>query len=114
MDRQALRLQRANARRLRATIQRVEQQPYGLPAANRAPRALPSTMAIARITVAFTARSGTTLGTGTVAIQQISGSTMSDGATQSVLNFAASTFAVGKYCAVAPFAGGWVLVSVEC
>lgn len=74
---------------------------------------------LGKTTSTITARSGTTPGSGTVALQTLSGGSIvadPSGTTVTANQFSASatTIASGKYCTVAWFSGAWWVVSAEC
>lgn len=63
---------------------------------------------------AITARSTTTLGSGSVVIQHLPKTVLTPGHTVTAYNFSDSTIAVDSYVSLGLIDGKWVILSVDC
>jgi hypothetical protein len=106
---------RLNARRLRDTITRTEQDPYATAGGPGDPR-IGFPLLFAKTTTSITAASGDTPGAGDVKIMTFDGTSFEDGTGDDihVYNYAASTVATGKKCWLAPWGGYMFIISAEC
>jgi hypothetical protein len=80
----------------------------------RAPEAGGGTEVIVKTTSSITARSGTTVGSGSAQIVTLSGSTLSTGATITVINVSGGALSTGKYGFAVQIDGVWFVRPVEC
>jgi hypothetical protein len=110
-----IRKAKANARRLKATVQRVEQQPYDFASGRRPPRFLLS-LQEGTTSGTITARSGATPGSGSVVLDSLdaSGNFAATSNTVTAYNFSATAINTGKHVFLLSWGGKLWVVTAEC